>query len=231
MKKAIPLLAGLMLAGVTPAQFVWPKKEYHNAEPGLYTEDPFIVQYRKEYFAVFRGDFARFRKAHAEIAAMVEKDPKDARAMVWLGTGQMVESGLLMLDKAKTDEAKKLLKQSLETLDRAVALKPEDPNIYMMRAASLIIIGERFPSDWYDRSVWTRLRDDCLRFIDYVGPERMPRTSIHLRGEAYGCLGVAYAKLGETAKARAAFETVIKMNPGTGYKARAKKELSALAAK
>lgn len=220
-------LFGAWVPGVALGQFVYPKPEYHNAEPGLYTEDPFIVKWRREYFAVFRGDLARFRRAHAEIKAMVEADPKDARAMVWYGNGQMVEAGLQML-AGKNDDAKALVAQSRKTLDRAVELSPEDANIYMMRAATLVLIGERFPKDWYDDGLWKTLRDDCLRFIAFIGPERMPRTSIHLRGEAYGCLGLAYARLGETAKARAAFETVIRMNPETGYSERAQREIALL---
>lgn len=223
------LFALLVLAVVSGAhaQFVMPKREYHQAEPGLYVEDPFIVKYRKEYFAVFAGDFKRFREAHAEIKAMVDKNPKDARAMVWLGNGQMIEAGLAF-STGKKEVGKTLWAEASKTLDRAVALSPDDPNIYMMRAASLVIVGERFPKEVADRSVWTRLRDDCLKFIAFVGPDRMPRTSIHLRGEAYGCLGLAYKALGEKQKAKRAFETVVRMNPGTAYETRAKRELEAL---
>lgn len=46
----------LTLAAASLGQYVWPKAGYNRSEPGLYTEDPFIVQYRKEFFAVFRGD-------------------------------------------------------------------------------------------------------------------------------------------------------------------------------
>jgi tetratricopeptide (TPR) repeat protein len=220
------VLSSVLSIGVQ-AQFVNSRNpDYHKSEPGLYTEDPFIVKYRKEYFAVFQGDFKRFRAAHAEIKVMVEKNPKDARAMVWFGNGQMVEAGLASLSDKK--KALEFWKDSSKTLDNAVALTPEDPNIYMMRAATLIIAGEKFPTEFIDKTVWTRLRDDCEKFIKYIGPDRMPRTSIHLRGEAYGCLGVAQSKLGEHEKAKRAFEMVIKLNPGTDYEKRAKAEIEAL---
>lgn len=224
------LLAALALGLALPAaaQFVYTTKpEYHVSEPGLYTEDPFIVEYRQEYFAVFRGDFARFRAAHERIKAMLEDNPDDARALVWYGNGLMVEAGLQLL-AGKTEETEKLLGESSITLDRAVELSPDDPNIYMMRAASLSIIGQRFPAEMVDATVWERLRDDCLKFIAYVNPDRMPRASIHLRGEAYGNLGLAYAALGEKEKAKEAFEVVIQMNPGTAYEERAREEIGQL---
>lgn len=227
MKILIALTLAFSVLLGAKAQFVTSRNpDYHKSEPGLYTEDPFIVKYRKEYFAVFQGDFKRFRAAHAEIKAMVEKNPKDARAMVWFGNGQMVEAGLALLSDKK--KALEFWKESSKTLDKAVALTPEDPNIYMMRAATLIIAGEKFPTEFIDKTVWTRLRDDCEKFIKFIGPDRIPRTSIHLRGEAYGCLGVAQSKLGEREKAKRAFEMVIKLNPGTDYEKRAKAEIEAL---
>lgn len=227
MKILIALTLAFSVLPSAEAQFVNSRNpDYHKSEPGLYTEDPFIVKYRKEYFAVFQGDFKRFRAAHAEIKEMVEKNPKDARAMVWYGNGQMVEAGLALLSDKK--KALEFWKESSKTLDKAVALTPEDPNIYMMRAATLIIAGEKFPTEFIDKTVWTRLRDDCEKFIKFIGPDRIPRTSIHLRGEVYGCLGVAQSKLGEREKAKKAFEMVIKINPGTDYEKRAKAEIEAL---
>lgn len=222
------LAIGLFAAGfaLTQAQFVWPKPEYNRPEPGVYEEDPFIVQYRKEFFAVFRGDFARFERAFLEIEAMVAKDPEDARARVWLGNGQMVHAGLKLL--SDREEARRLLGESSRNLDHAVRLRPDDPNIYMMRAATLYLYGQYFPSDWLDRSVWERLRDDCLKFIDFVGPDRLSRVSIHVRGEAFGSLGIAYVRLGERDKARHAFTRVIELCPGTTYEERARREIEAL---
>ncbi len=223
-RAVLAILVGC-LAHLAPAQFVWPKAEYHDAEPGLYVEDPFIVKYRQRFFAVFRGDFATFDAAFKEIEGLVKKDPKDARAMVWLGNGQTVKAGL-MIGKGETKEVRDLLSSSRKNLDRAVALSPNDPNIYMMRAATLYIQGQYWPKG--PRVVWERLRDDCEKFIRFVGPDRMPKASIHLRGEAYGELGIAYLRLGDKTKAKKAFQKVVELCPGTTYETRAKKELNAL---
>jgi tetratricopeptide (TPR) repeat protein len=224
-KRAL-LLVGALLIPSAHAQFVYPKPEYNNPEPGLYEEDPFIVEYRRKFFAVFRGDFATFEKAYAEVRDMVEKDPKDARARVWLGNGHTVKAGLLGM-KGKAAEAVKLLEDSRAEMDRAVALRPKDPNIYMMRAATLYIQGQYFPKDKLPRKVWETLRDDCLRFIGFLG-DKLPRASIHLRGETYGELGIAYANLGEKDKAIAAFRKVIELCPGTDYETRAKRVIEKL---
>jgi tetratricopeptide (TPR) repeat protein len=227
MTRTILLPIALLTACAAHAQFVWPKAEYHNAEPGLYKEDPFVVKYRQKFFSVFRGDFKTFNEAFAEIEQIVKKDPKDARAIVWLGNGQTVRAGIL-LGKGQMEDSAKLVSESRKTLDRAVALKPEDPNIYMMRAATLYIQGQYWPEASIPRSNWERLRDDCEKFIRYIGPDKMPKVSIHLRGEAYGELGIAYAKLGNKEKARKAFETLIRVNPGTDYAKRAQSEIEKL---
>jgi tetratricopeptide (TPR) repeat protein len=226
MRLATIFLAFAAMLSAAHAQFVWPKPEYNRPEPGLYTEDPFIIEWRAKFFAVFRGDFVTFNKAYADIREMVRKNPKDARAMVWLGNGHTVQAGVLR-GQGKAEEAEKLLVESRKVLDKAVALSPEDPNIYMMRAATLYIQGQYWPAEKLPRTVWETLRDDCLRFIKFLG-DRMPRTSIHLRGETYGSLGIAYARLGEKAKAKEAFEMVIRLNPNTAYETRARREIRLL---
>ncbi|MDX2065687.1 MAG: tetratricopeptide repeat protein [Fimbriimonadaceae bacterium] len=217
----------IAIPGITSAQFAWPKPEYNVAAEGVYTEDPFIIEYRRKFFGVFRGDFAAFEKGYAEVSEMVRKNPKDARALVWVGNGQTIKAGLLRLQR-KEKEALELLTKSRGTLDRAVSLRPDDPNIYMMRAATLYIQGQYFDGGQLPNSVWERLRDDCEKFIAFVGPERMKQVSIHVRGEAYGELGIAYKRLGEKAKAIAAFERVIELNPNTTYSERAKREIDGL---
>lgn len=224
----LALLALLVaVPALAPAQFVWPKPEYRISEPGLYEEDPFIVEYREKFFAVFRGDVRTFETAYAEIEAMLTKNPKDARALVWRGNGKTVRAGLTFLRDRKLEEALKQLEDSRRDLDAAVALRPNDPNIYMMRAATLYVQEMYFPPERLPRVVYETLRDDCLRFIKYLG-DRITRVSIHVRGETYGELGIAYLRLGEKEKARAAFQRVIELCPGTAYATRAKREIANL---
>ncbi len=214
---------------VAKAQFVYPRPEDNRPEPGLYKEDPFIVAYRKRFFAVFRGDFATFRKAYAEIGDLVRKDPKDARALVWLGNGQTIEAGLLK-GAGKAKEALALLATSRATLDRAVALRPSDPNVYMMRAATLYSQGQYWDAKDLPKAVWERLLLDVRTFERFLGPARIGRVSVHVRGETYGEMGIALKNLGDRAGAKRAFERLLALCPGTGYEARARKELKELAA-
>lgn len=220
---------GLAVMTTANAQFVRPKPEYNRPEPGVYTEDPFIIKYRAEYFAVFKGDRVRFERAHAEIGEMVRKNPKDPRALVWYGNGQTVKAALAYIT-GKREEADQLAERSRQNLDKAVAMRPEDPNIYMMRAATLYVQGQYFPKDAVPRITWERLRDDCLTFIQFLG-DRITRVSIHVRGETYGELGIAYLNLGEKEKARQAFQRVIELCPNTAYAERAQREIAALAAR
>ncbi|RYG23071.1 tetratricopeptide repeat protein, partial [bacterium] len=186
--------------------------------------------YRQKFFAVFKGDFKTFNEGYSEIEAMTRKDPKDARALVWLGNGQTIKAGQMYLMGQK-DAALKLLDVSRKTLDDAVALRPKDYNIYMMRAATLYVQGQYFPASVIPKANWEKLRDDCLSLIRDFGPDKLAKSSVHVRGEAYGELGIAYARLGEKEKARAAFKKVVEQNPGTAYEERAKRELAALEVK
>jgi len=221
-------LVGLLLClpFLTSAQFVFPRPEYHEHDPSVYKEDPFVVHYRHEFFSVFSGDVPRFEKAFAEIQAMVKKDPKDARALVWLGNGETVKAGVLWM-QGKKDESIALMKQSRPLLDQAVALKPDDPNIFMMRAVTLYIQGTSWPADTIPKENWEKLRDDCSHLIRYLGPT-MAKVSVHVRGETYGELGIAQEELGDKEAARAAFQKCIELCPGTDYETRAKKEIASL---
>jgi lipoprotein NlpI len=218
-----------ILASFGFCQFVVPRSEDHVHEKSLYVEDPFITQYRHRFFAVFQGDFATFRKAYLEIASMVAKNPNDARALVWLGNGQTVDAAL-HFGKGKQKDADDLLKLSRRNLDAAVALRPNDPNIFMMRAATLYVQGMYWPSTTLPRSVWETLRDDCQHFITLLGPDKIARVSVHVRGEAYGELGIAYLHLGERDKAADAFRNVARLCPNSAYEERARKELLKLKA-
>lgn len=225
MKRLTSLLLLPATFHVAHAQFVYPRSEYHDQKPGIYKEDPFISHYRQEFFAVFQGDFPRFEKAYKEIKAMVAKNPKDARALIWLGNGQTVEAGVLRM-KGQAKQAADLLVLSRKTMDEAVALRPKDPNIYMMQAATLYVQGQYWGKA-VPKSGWEELRDDCLKLIAYLGP-KMAKMSVHVRGEAYGELGIAYKNLGDKNKAADAFRKIIALDPKTDYSARAEKELHAL---
>jgi outer membrane protein assembly factor BamD (BamD/ComL family) len=56
----------------------------------------------------------------------------------------------------------------------------------------------------------------------------MPKVSTHVRGEAYGELGIAYKNLGDTKKAVETFKKLIQLNPDTDYAKRAEDELRKL---
>lgn len=226
------LLVALCLLAVSAAygQFVYPKPSDNvQKKSNTYVEDPFITEYRQKFFAALRGDFKTFDAAYAEIEAMLKKDPKDARALVWLGNGQTIKAIKANFSGQK-DVAERLLGSSRKNLDAAVALKPKDYNIYMMRCATLYAQGQYAANLTIPRANWEKIRDDCLALIKEMGP-RMYGASTHVQGETYGELGIAYLRLGEKAKARAAFRKILELTPGSSYAERAEKELASLAVK
>lgn len=217
---------GFALPVLSSAQFVFPRPEYHDHDPKVYVEDPFVIHYRQEFFSVFRGDFTRFDKAFSEIEAMVRKDPKDARALVWLGNGETVKAGVLWM-QGKQKESIALMKHSRPILDRAVELKPEDPGVFMMRAVTLYIQGQNWPVEEIPKENWEKLRVDCSHLVRQLGP-KLAEASVHVRGETFGEMGIANLKLGDKEAARAAFEKVIELCPKTDYEERARKEIEKL---
>jgi hypothetical protein len=87
----LPLI--LLAASTAHGQFVYPKASDNvQKKAGTYAEDPFITEYRQKFFAALRGDFKTFNAGFAEIEAMVKKNPRDARALVWLGNGQTIKA-------------------------------------------------------------------------------------------------------------------------------------------
>ena len=226
MRRALPLLL-LAAATVANAQFVYPKPSDNvQKKPGTYVEDPFITEYRQKFFAALRGDFKTFNAAFVEIEAMTKKDPKDARALVWLGNGQTIKAIKANLLGQK-DAAAALMTDSRKNVDAAVALKPKDYNIYMMRATTLYAQAQYAPNIPVPRSNWEHIRDDCLALLKEMGP-RVSGASTHVQGEAYGELGIAYLRLGENEKAKQAFSKILELTPGSAYAERAKKEIVAL---
>ena len=226
-----PLALALILAAATAhGQFVYPKAADNvQKKPGTYVEDPFITEYRQKFFAALRGDFKTFNAAYAEIDAMVRKNPKDARALVWLGNGQTIKAIKANL-LGRKDEAAGLMAESRKNVDAAVALRPKDYNIYMMRATTLYAQAQYAPNIPVPRSNWEHIRDDCAALLKEMGP-RVGGASTHVQGEAYGELGIAYLRLGEKEKARQAFAKILELTPGSAYAERATKEIAALDAK
>ena len=224
MFRALIVAFAVLIPAFSSAQFVYPKPEYNVSVPGTYKEDPFIVEYRKKFFAVFKGDLATFEKATKEIDAMLVKNPFDARAMVWKGNGITVRAAVKKAITTKP-QYQAMLEESRKVLDKAVSLSPDDPNIYMMRAATLYIQGQFWKLSELPIALWATLRDDCKKFITFIGPKRMSKVSIHVKGEAYGELGIANARLGDKVGAYAAFRKVIELCPRTDYSKRAEKEI------
>jgi tetratricopeptide (TPR) repeat protein len=228
MRPFLPFLF-VLAAPFARGQFVspWDAKDHVQKQPVAYVEDPFVTEYRQKFFALFRGDVKTFEGAYAEIGEMLRKDPKDARALVWLGNGQTIKA-IQSNMKGKKDEAQGWLDKSRKSMDDAVKLRPKDYNIYMMRAATLYLQAQYLPGWTMPRSNWEKIRDDCKRLIDTTPVTRQANASIHVKGETYGELGIAYVKLGDKKNARKTFQKLIEMLPGTPFAERAAKELKAL---
>ena len=94
MRRLLSLVTLVAAASAAHGQFVppWNMKEHEQAKPAAYVEDPFVTEYRQKFFAAMRGDSKTFNQAYADMEAMLKKDPKDARALVWRGNGKTIKA-------------------------------------------------------------------------------------------------------------------------------------------
>ena len=199
------------------------KSDEHVSE---FLEDPFVTKYRKKFFAVFAGKTGEFEQGMSELDALLAKNPKDARALVWHGNGLMVRAGLLRF-KGKSEEGHKVLLNSKIELDKAVALDPDNVNILAMRAVTLHIAGQYWPEKELPAGTWTTIIHDLEKSRKIINPERMKKISVHARGEILSELANAYGKAGNREKSRGLWEEVKQVVPGSKYAVQAEAALQA----
>jgi len=198
------------------------KNEDHQSS---FLEDPFITEYRRKFFSVFQGKTQEFESGMAELDAMLQKNPDDARALVWRGNGLMVRAGLLKL-RGNVDEGKRLLQESRKEMDRAVSISPDDVNIIAMRAVTVHMMGLYWKNEEMPAESWEALIADLEKTRRLIGKERFKKISVHARGEILTELANGYKRTGKIKQANALWKETLRLAPDSRYARMAEKALA-----
>ena len=190
-----------------------------------FLEDPFITEYRRKFFSVFQGKTAEFEGGMSELDMMLQKNPDDARALVWRGNGLMVRAGLLKL-RGKGEEGKRLLQESRKEMDRAVSISPDDVNIIAMRAVTVHMMGMYWKNEDIPAGSWEALIADLEKTRKLIGGERFKQISVHARGEILTELANGYKRVGKMKQANTLWRETLLLAPDSRYSRMAEKALA-----
>ena len=115
------------------------------------------------------------------------------------------------------------LKNSISTMDKAVALAPDSVAVRVPRGAALLAASRAMPPDM-GTPLLERALDDYERVLA-LQASHFDKLGEHPRGELLFGLAEGWSRAGDTAKATAYFERVVKDLAETEYAKRARKWL------
>jgi len=180
----------------------------------------FDMLVRADFFAGFRGDEARLRKAMVFCERTLAANPKDAEAMVWHGAGLLFESGQAFRS-GDAAAGQSLWKQGLDQMNAAVALAPDNVGVLIPRGATLIVATRGVPDAAQARALLASAVADYEQVLAIQTPY-WERLGDHARGELLFGLAEAEHRLGNHAKAQAYFERLVKDAPASGEAGKAR---------
>jgi len=173
---------------------------------------------RNDFFAGFSGDKEALARAMKTCEDALEKNPNDAQAMVWHGSGLFFRSGEAV-HEGDIEKGLDLYQRGLKEMQSAVTIAPDDVTVRAARGAILLTGSQQVPS-----SMARPLIEDGLADYEHtleLQTGYWPRLGTHPRGELLFGLAEGYSRIGNQAKATLYFERIAKELPGTPYAKRA----------
>ena len=184
----------------------------------------FDLTVREDYFAGFGGDSEALERGMKASQKVLDSNANHAEAMVWLGGGQVFQSGQ-KFSKGNVVEGMKLWQTGLANMNRASALEPENIGVLIPRAAVLMPASRNLPKPVRDE-VLTGVLNDFLRVYELQKNE-LDQIGEHPLGELRMGLADVYRSLGKLEESKVHLEAVAKELPGTDYATEAQKWLEA----
>jgi tetratricopeptide (TPR) repeat protein len=183
----------------------------------------------------FSGDKARFDRAMRLCDQALAKNPNDAQAMVWHGTGLLTLSGedfqacgaafgagnpQLGIDLKK--KAIDLWIRGRKEMDNAVALTPDDVAVLIPRGAVYLSIANYDADSVESKRLIKTGVDDYEKVLQIQTEEsHFSQLSTHSRGELLFGLAGGWYQLGDVGKSRAYLQRILKDCPESDYSSRA----------
>lgn len=187
----------------------------------LLAQERFDLKVREDFFAGMRGNEPALARGMQVCEQALAKDPKNAEALVWHGTGIIYKSGRLF----ETDQAKalELWQQGLREMDDAVQIAPDRISVRIPRGAVLIDVSRFLPSDMAKPLIEKALTD-YERTLQ-IQKQVFDTLGSHPRGELLLGLADGNARLGNEERSTEYFERIRATLPGTPYAKSAEKWL------
>jgi hypothetical protein len=187
--------------------------------PAAQRTDRFDYVVREDFFAGFAGDAERLAKGMATCERVLADNPAHAEAMVWHGTGLMVQarSAFGAGDQKRGSE---LWARGLAETDKAVLLAPNDVGVLVPRAAVVLQATRTMPEN-IARPLIVSAVSNYERVLD-IQKDTFQSLGDHPKGELLFGLAEGYARLGDLAAARRYFERLVTDAPQSGQAPRAR---------
>lgn len=198
-----------------------------NAEQaaGGHQEQRFDMQVREDFFAGFAGNAEALARGMKECEVALEKDPKNAEALVWHGAGLRYSSKRAFIE-GDFDKGRQIQTQGTQEMDQALALQPDDVAVLIPRASVFLAGALHVPSAEEakkDFEVAARDYEKTLRLQENY----FPGLPVHARGEIYGGIAEALNGLGDSTISRLYLQKMVRELPGTAYARKAREILAA----
>jgi len=176
-------------------------------------------QIRADFMAGFQGDRAAFERAYAAAAKILEAQPKNAEAMVWLGAATLKLSSRAFLEDQDMQKGTELWAKGNSMMDQAVELNPDNIPVRVTRASTLLVATRSTPPEWQPELL-KKVVADFTHVIE-LHRDQFDKLPVHSRGELLAGLADGYGRLGDQEKSRAELERILKELPGSEYAKRA----------
>lgn len=176
-------------------------------------------QIRSDFMAGFRGDRAALDRAVAAAQKVLDAQPANAEALVYLGSATLALSGRAFLEANDMQKGMELWEKGNAMMDKAVELQPDNIDVRNQRGTTLLMGSRQVPADWQP-ALLEKCLTDFNRMLE-LQKDKFASLPERDRGELLASLADAYDRSGEKDKSRALLERIVKELPGTEYAKRA----------
>jgi len=187
-------------------------------------QERFDMRVRNDFFAGFAGNQEALDRAMKLCEEELARNPDNAAALVWHGSGVFFESGTYFRagDRVKGGE---FWQRGLGEMDKAVTMAPDTLGVRIPRGAVLLTASRSLPNAEMAHPLIEKGVGDFERALEIQKPY-FDTLGTHPRGELLIGLADGYARLGKDERATAYFERIRAALPGTSYAASAEKWLA-----
>ena len=190
---------------------------------GIQAAERFDELVRGDFFAGFAGNQAALDRGMKLCEEALAKDPANAEALVWHGSGTLFLSGQ-SFKKGDYAAGGQLWGKGLQEMDSAVSLAPRSVAVLIPRGATLLVSSAAVPPEQGRPLLEKGVKD--YREVREIQKPYFEKLSGHARGELLFGLADGYNRLDQKPEAREAFEALLALGKESGHQDQAQKWLA-----